>query len=31
MFLANQFKRDNPDFFNGLKKSPAALNPFKLL
>jgi hypothetical protein len=26
-----QFKRDNPDFFNDLKKSPAKWNPFKLL
>ncbi len=26
-----QFKRDNPEFFNDMKKSPAAFNPFKLL
>jgi hypothetical protein len=26
-----QFKKENPDFFEDLKRSPAAFNPFKLL
>ena len=26
-----QFKKDNPDFFEDLKKSPARFNPFKLV
>jgi hypothetical protein len=26
-----QFKKDNPDFFEDLKKSPASFNPFKLV
>jgi hypothetical protein len=26
-----EFKKDNPDFFNDLKKSPAKFNPFKLM